>query len=121
MLARRGDIFYAGLDFLDGVNSEGISPILILDNQMGSRYKPTVICAVIAQMKEPLPRLPVHIKITDEKCPLAEAAVISIDVIHTIDKKRIREKICRLDNETMAKVEDALKIMLCLNDTTVGV
>jgi len=114
MMASRGDIFYAQLNFLDGVNNEGLTPVLILENQSGSRYMPTIICAVITKMKEP--KLPVHISIEDENCPLVTEATIRLEIIHTIDKKRLREKLRRLNDEMMDEVDAALKIIFGLND-----
>ena len=116
MLPQRGDIFYADTIF----NANGIAvnntvhPILILDNQMGSRYKPTVICATIVQMSKP--KLPIHVALETDKYPLASESVIRMDFIQTIDNKRLREKICRLDADSLKKVEAALKMVSCISD-----
>jgi len=93
---QRGDIFYANLDFLDGLEKKGINPVLILDNPMSIMYKTTVICAVVADINKPM--------------------TISTNIIHTIDKKRLRERIDHLDNIAMAEVEKELKIILCLGE-----
>lgn len=113
MLVCRGDIFYANLDFLDGVGGNGLTPVLIIENQRGSRYMPTIICAVITKMNESAQ--PVHISIEDESCPLIADAVIRVDIIHTLDKKRLREKLCRLSGEIMTKIDAALNIIFGLN------
>jgi len=118
MLLRCGDIFYADLDYLDGVKESGLCPVIILCNQMGSRYSPTVICAVITKEKDV--KLPIHIKIEDEKYPLDAEAVIKVDIIHTLDKKRLRDKLYRVNDEIMGKVDVALKIIFCLNETLFG-
>lgn len=111
MTVRRGDIFYADLSPVVGSEQGGIRPVLIIQNDMGNKYSPTVICAAITSQINKA-KLPTHIEISAERYNLVKDSVILLEQIRTIDKKRLREKICTTDGVLMAQVNRALIISL---------
>lgn len=109
MVIRRGDIFYADLSPVVGSEQGGIRPVLIVQNDIGNKYSPTVIAAAITSQINKA-KLPTHIEISASEYGLAKDSVILLEQIRTIDKKRLREKIGHLDDELMEKVNEALSI-----------
>ncbi len=111
MTVKRGDIFYADLSPVVGSEQGGIRPVIIIQNDMGNKYSPTVICAAITSQINKA-KLPTHIEISAEKYNLIKDSVILLEQIRTIDKKRLREKICSIDRDLMLVVNRALAISL---------
>ena len=111
MTVARGDIFYADLSPVVGSEQGGIRPVLIIQNNMGNKYSPTVICAAITSQINKA-KLPTHIEISAEKYSLVKDSVVLLEQIRTIDKKRLREKICTTDNAFMMLINKALCISL---------
>ena len=111
MTVRRGDIFYADLSPVVGSEQGGIRPVLIIQNDVGNKYSPTVICAAITSQINKA-KLPTHIEIDASRYNLIKNSVVLLEQIRTIDKKRLREKISHIDNSLMEKVNVALKISL---------
>lgn len=111
MTVKRGDIFYADLSPVVGSEQGGIRPVIIIQNDMGNKYSPTVICAAITSQINKA-KLPTHIEISAEKYNLIKDSVILLEQIRTIDKKRLREKICSIDGDLMVTVNRALIISL---------
>ena len=111
MTVRRGDIFYADLSPVVGSEQGGIRPVIIIQNDMGNKYSPTVICAAITSQINKA-KLPTHIEISAERYNLVKDSVILLEQIRTIDKMRLREKICSTDNELMSLVNRALIVSL---------
>ncbi len=111
MTVKRGDIFYAELSPVVGSEQGGIRPVIIIQNDMGNKYSPTVICAAITSRINKA-KLPTHIEISAERYNLVKDSVILLEQIRTIDKKRLREKICAIDDELMMHVNKALVISL---------
>jgi len=109
VVIRRGDIFYADLSPVVGSEQGGIRPVLIVQNDIGNKYSPTVIAAAITSQINKA-KLPTHIEISASEYGLAKDSVILLEQIRTIDKKRLREKIGHLDDELMEKVNEALSI-----------
>jgi mRNA interferase MazF len=109
VLVRRGDIFYADLSPVIGSEQGGVRPVLIIQNDIGNKYSPTVICAAITSQINKA-KLPTHIEIDSAQSTLVKDSVILLEQIRTIDKKRLREKICRLDDMLMRRVDRALAI-----------
>ena len=101
MTVRRGDIFYADLSPVVGSEQGGIRPVIIIQNDMGNKYSPTVICAAITSQINKA-KLPTHIEISAEKYGLVKDSVILLEQIRTIDKKRLREKIGGTDRGLMS-------------------
>lgn len=108
---RRGDIYYADLRPVVGSEQGGIRPVLIIQNDIGNRHSPTVICAAITS-KMNKAKLPTHIEINASAYDIVRDSVILLEQLRTIDKKRLKDKICHLDPEALAKVNKALKISL---------
>ncbi len=104
---RRGDIFYADLSPVIGSEQGGIRPVLVIQNDVGNRYSPTIIISAITS-KQGKTRLPTHIEIPGELYGLNKDSVILLEQVRTIDKRRLREKTGHLDNMLMIKVNDAL-------------
>ncbi|HIW47668.1 MAG TPA: type II toxin-antitoxin system PemK/MazF family toxin [Firmicutes bacterium] len=113
MLVKRGDIFYADLSPVVGSEQGGIRPVLIIQNDLGNKYSPTVICAAITSQINKA-KLPTHIMLTARRHSLAKDSVVLLEQIRTIDKKRLREKVSHLDRETMEEVGLALGVSLAL-------
>jgi mRNA interferase MazF len=114
VLVKRGDIFYADLSPVIGSEQGGVRPVLVVQNDVGNRYSPTVICAAITSQINKA-KLPTHIEIDCQQYTLVKDSVILLEQVRTIDKKRLREKICRLDDGIMRKVDKALLISFGLN------
>lgn len=111
---KRGDIYYADLSPVIGSEQGGVRPVLIIQNDIGNKYSPTTIIAPITS-KIIKSALPTHIDINPSKQNgLEVVSVILLEQIRTIDKKRFREHIGRLDKKMVEKVDEALKISLQL-------
>lgn len=113
MLVKRGDIFYADLSPVIGSEQGGVRPVLIIQNDVGNRYSPTVICAAITSQINKA-KLPTHREIDSKHCSLVKDSVVLLEQVRTIDKKRLREKICHLDTDLMERVDKALLVSLGL-------
>ena len=111
---RRGDIFFADLRPVVGSEQGGIRPVLIIQNDVGNRHSPTVICAAITS-KMNKAKLPTHIALEVSRYDMVKDSVILLEQLRTIDKQRLKDKVCHLDNEIMKKVENALSVSLSLN------
>ena len=114
MVIKRGDIFYADLRPVVGSEQGGIRPVLIIQNNVGNRHSPTVICAAITS-KMNKAKLPTHIEINAELYGIEKDSVILLEQIRTIDKSRLREKVCHLSCTFLKQVDHALKISLSLD------
>ena len=109
MVVKRGDIFYADLSPVIGSEQGGTRPVLVVQNDVGNKFSPTVIIAAITSQINKA-KLPTHIEINAHEVGLLKDSVILLEQIRTIDKKRLREKIGRLDDEQLASVDEALGI-----------
>lgn len=109
MNIRRGDIFYADLSPVVGSEQGGIRPVLIVQNDIGNRFSPTVIAAAITSQKAKA-NLPTHISLNAENSGLARDSVVLLEQIRTIDKRRLKERMGRLDDHSMSLVNEALSI-----------
>ena len=106
---RRGDIFYADLSPVVGSEQGGVRPVLIIQNDMGNRHSPTVIAAAITSQLNKA-KLPTHIELLDPHCGLTKDSVVLLEQIRTLDKKRLRERMGRLDEEMMEQVDTAIAV-----------
>lgn len=104
---KRGDIFYADLRPVVGSEQGGIRPVLVVQNDTGNRHSPTVIIAAITS-KMTKAQLPTHVKIDSNKYDMIKDSVILLEQLRTIDKTRLKDKVCHLDNEIILKVNKAL-------------
>lgn len=109
VIVKRGDIYYADLSPVIGSEQGGVRPVLIVQNDTGNKYSPTVIASAITSQINKA-KLPTHIEIDAQEYGLAKDSVILLEQIRTIDKKRLREKIAHLEEEVMEKVNEALSI-----------
>ena len=112
---RRGDIFYADLSPVVGSEQGGTRPVLIVQNDTGNKHSPTVIAAAITSQTGKA-RLPTHINIPGGSVGLTKDSVILLEQVRTIDKRRLREHMGRLDDKNMALVDDAIAISFGLNE-----
>ena len=106
---KRGDIYYADLSPVVGSEQGGVRPVLIVQNDVGNRYSPTVIAAAITSQKEKS-KLPTHIELDSKNCGLSKDSVVLLEQIRTIDKRRLKERMGRLDSQSMNQVDQALSI-----------
>ncbi len=114
MVIHRGDIYYADLRPVVGSEQGGVRPVLIIQNDIGNKHSSTVICAAItSQMNKA--KLPTHVELDSSRYALVKDSVVLLEQLRTIDKKRLRDKVCHLDREILRKVERALLISLDLN------
>ena len=104
MVIRRGDIFYADLRPVVGSEQGGVRPVLIIQNEAGNKHSSTVICAAITS-KMNKAKLPTHVEID---------SVVLLEQVRTIDKQRLKEKVCHMGDDILKKVDIALKISLDL-------
>ena len=113
-IVKRGDIFYADLSPVVGSEQGGVRPVLIVQNDTGNRHSPTVIAAAItSQMGKA--KLPTHIEVTAESSGLPKDSVILLEQVRTLDKRRLREHMGRVDDAVMRQVDGAIAVSLGLN------
>jgi len=110
-MIKRGDIYYADLRPVVGSEQGGVRPVLIIQNDAGNRHSPTVICAAITSRMNKA-KLPTHVELSTKECDISKDSVILLEQIRTIDKQRLKEKVCHLDEKTLYRVDRALKISL---------
>lgn len=108
---RRGDIYYADLRPVIGSEQGGIRPVLIVQNDVGNRHSPTIICAAITS-KMNKAKLPTHIELNAGKYDMVKNSVILLEQLRTIDKKRLKDKVCHLDDDIMKQVNQGLMVSL---------
>ena len=114
MIIRRGDIYYADLRPVVGSEQGGVRPVLIIQNDVGNKHSPTVICAAITT-KMNKAKLPTHVELNTRRCDMVKDSVILLEQLRTIDKQRLRERICHIDDELLERVNRALMVSLELN------
>ena len=114
MIIRRGDIYYADLRPVVGSEQGGVRPVLIIQNDVGNKHSPTVICAAITS-KMNKAKLPTQVELNTRRCDMVKDSVILLEQLRTIDKQRLRERICHIDDELLERVNRALMVSLELN------
>ena len=118
MIIKRGDIYYADLRPVIGSEQGGVRPVLIIQNDTGNRYSPTVIAAAITSQTGKA-RLPTHIALpVNESCGLNRDSIILLEQVRTLDKRRLREKMGRLDEKVMHQVDAAIAVSFGLHPET---
>ena len=113
MVVQRGDIYYADLRPVVGSEQGGIRPVLIIQNDVGNKHSPTVICAAITSQIHKA-KLPTHVELNCSEYDLAKDSVVLLEQLRTIDKKRLKDKVSHLDNQILDKIDKALGISLQL-------
>ncbi|MBM6616044.1 type II toxin-antitoxin system PemK/MazF family toxin [Desemzia sp. RIT804] len=112
-MVKRGDIYYADLSPVVGSEQGGMRPVLVVQNNVGNHYSPTVIVAAITA-KIQKGKMPTHVEISAEKHGIERDSVVLLEQIRTIDKQRLREKVTHLDYATMKKINEAIEVSLGL-------
>lgn len=115
MEIRRGHIIYADLSPVVGSEQGGVRPVLVIQNNVGNKYSPTVVVSAITSQINKA-KLPTHVEIDADEYDLEKDSVILLEQLRTIDKQRLQQKITELDDKLMARVNEALKISLGLID-----
>ena len=116
MVIRRGDIYYADLRPVVGSEQGGVRPVLIIQNDMGNRHSPTVICAAITSRMSKA-KLPTHVVIDSRGCSIVKDTVVLLEQLRTIDKQRLREKVCHLEEDMIRQIDEALRVSLDITRT----
>ena len=117
MSVKRGDIYYADLSPVVGSEQGGLRPVLIIQNDIGNKYSPTVIAAAITSRLGKT-RLPTHIDIYADKVGLAKDSVVLLEQIRTLDKRRLKEKMGHLDEGLMSEVNTAIAVSFGLGESS---
>jgi mRNA interferase MazF len=110
---KRGDIYYADLSPVVGSEQGGLRPVLIIQNDVGNRYSPTVIAAAITS-RTGKTKLPTHIDVYAERAGLARDSIVLLEQLRTLDKRRLREKLGHLDEGMMGEIDTAIAVSLGL-------
>ena len=110
-MIKRGELYYADLSPVVGSEQGGVRPILIVQNDTGNKYSPTIIAAAVTSKLDKA-RLPTHIELSAKEFGLSKDSVILLEQIRTLDKKRLKERIGELSDSKMQKVNVALMISL---------
>ena len=109
MTVHRGEIYYADLSPVVGSEQGGVRPVLIVQNDVGNRYSPTVIAAAITSRLEKT-RMPTHIRVGGGSCGLSRDSIVLLEQIRTLDKRRLKERMGELDTDSMSAVDSALSV-----------
>ena len=112
-MIKRGDIYYADLSPVVGSEQGGVRPVLIIQNDIGNKFSPTVIIAAVTSQRE-RDRLPTHRNLDSKDCGLSAGSVVLLEQVRTIDKKRLKEKVGAASIEEMTEIDHALEISVGL-------
>ena len=115
LIIKRGDIYYADLSPVVGSEQGGIRPVLIIQNNIGNRHSPTIICAAITS-KMNKAKLPTHVELQATQGGLSKNSVVLLEQLRTIDKQRLKERIGSLSSEKLPVVDEALSVSLGIAD-----
>ena len=113
MNIRRGDIFYADLSPVIGSEQGGVRPVLIVQNNIGNKFSPTVIAAAITSQNSKT-SLPTHIKVNADNCGLSKDSIVLLEQVRTLDKTRLKEHIGTLSEEDMMRIDSAIVVSMGL-------
>ena len=116
MTIKRGDIYYADLSPVVGSEQGGTRPVLIVQNNVGNKYSPTVIAAAITSQKYKT-QLPTHISVHADNCGLQKDSIVLLEQVRTLDKKRLKERMGNLPEDEIAKIDHALSVSFGLPTT----
>ncbi len=119
MTVKRGDIYYADLSPVVGSEQGGVRPVLIVQNDIGNRYSPTVIAAAITSQRDKS-KLPTHIELSSQACGLSRDSIVLLEQIRSIDKRRLKERMGRLDERAMNQIDQALQVSFGLGVNAQG-
>ena len=108
---RRGDVYYADLRPVIGSEQGGIRPVLIVQNDVGNKHSPTIIVAAITS-KQNKAKLPTHIELSAKRYDMERDSVILLEQLRTVDKRRLKDRVCHLDEDMMRQVNKGLMISL---------
>ena len=114
MTIKRGELYYADLSPVVGSEQGGVRPVLVVQNDVGNKYSPTVIAAAVTS-KINKAKLPTHVELEASAYHMVKDSVILLEQLRTIDKKRLKDKVCHLDASILEKIDSALKISLELD------
>jgi mRNA interferase MazF len=113
MVVKRGDIYYANLSPVVGSEQGGHRPVLVIQNDVGNKYSPTIIVvAITSQISKA--KLPTHVEINSKQSSLEKDSVILLEQLRTIDKRRLKEKVSHLSEDIMSMVDESIKVSLGL-------
>ena len=115
MTIKRGDIYYADLSPVVGSEQGGVRPVLIVQNNVGNKYSPTVIAAAITSQKFKT-NLPTHISVNANDCGLSKDSIVLLEQIRTLDKQRLKERMGNLPENDMDRIDNALSVSFGLLD-----
>ena len=116
MTVKRGEIYYADLSPVVDSEQGGIRPVLIVQNDVGNKYSPTVIAAAITSQQDKT-ELPTHIKVDADDCGLSKNSIVLLEQVRTIDKQRLRERMGSLGSGAMNRIDRALSVSFGLDNT----
>ena len=116
MTVKRGEIYYADLSPVVSSEQGGIRPVLIVQNDVGNKYSPTVIAAAITSQQDKT-ELPTHIKVDADDCGLSKNSIVLLEQVRTIDKQRLRERMGSLGSGAMNRIDRALSVSFGLDNT----
>ena len=119
MNIKRGEIYYADLSPVIGSEQGGVRPVLIIQNDVGNKYSPTVIAAAITSQRDKT-NLPTHIKVDADDCGLSKDSIVLLEQVRTIDKQRLKERMGSLDLRSMDRVDKALSVSFGLDINPTG-
>lgn len=115
LIVKKGEIYFADLSPVIGSEQGGVRPVLVVQNDVGNKYSPTVIVAAVTSQINKA-KLPTHVEISAEGHGLSKDSVILLEQLRTIDKKRLRERIGRIDDTSIERTNEALTISLGIAD-----
>lgn len=115
MIVKRGDVYYANLSPVVGSEQGGHRPVLVVQNDVGNKYSPTVIVAAITSQISKA-KLPTHVEINSKQFGLEKDSVILLEQMRTVDKRRLKEKVTHLNEDIMDKVDEGIRISVGLID-----
>ena len=118
-IVKRGEIYYADLSPVVGSEQGGMRPVLIVQNDIGNRYSPTVIAAAITSQQNKA-KLPTHIELQARSAGLSRDSIVLLEQIRTLDKRRLRERMGILDQSQMARIDSAIAVSFGLTDPNVS-